>query len=617
MRVDLAQVNASGGLRLNAGSGNVTDSLRKGDTVRAEVLSNDKGILTLKSAGGEIFKARADSAANMFPGDNLHLKVKGKTDGLLLMAAVGEEDAKANKGGQYQNPLVRDFEDKSLVRYATTLSELNMPVSEKSAAAMRALLANNPGMTPQQAAFLVSNKLADDSVLLKTALSLLGEGVKTDTLLERLIALLGKQAPPEAIAQEKVVGGQGELVAQTADEASAQAKPSDAQGAQVAQGSQGTPSQTSPLTQLLAQIIENAAALKPQAESAEKSNKNIITQTDTIMQSANEINKDKILTKDLSALNSSGKTAQTASGHVALNADQAQNAQMNPGVPAGAQAMSQPGMGASLASGAAVSAESQQPQNSSLSTMGAALAAALAEMPEFKGTPPQAIERFSSMLMNVAADNASLLSNTGTDKLSSLVEKLFTRIGINENGAGERLKQAKQELFARLVLIEEAISRAASPLKAELSEQANRLLNHVRTLNNIEQFAYMQIPIILAEERQAVELYLFKRKGGRKPDPDDVNILLALDLENMGHCEALLNIKNKDISVKMKVDGSVQRDFLIENTVILHNMLEQAGFNLTETDITYTDESTTLLTALLAPAKFQNGSGSGGVDFYH
>jgi hypothetical protein len=483
------------------------------------------------------------------------------------------------------------------------LSKLNMPVNEKSAAAMRTLIANHPSMTLEQAAFLVSNKLTDDSALLKAALTLLSEGTKTDALLDKLIALLGKQVPGEAMAQDKAPATQTP---------GAQTPVTQTPGAANAQGS--------PLAQLIAQIIDNTSPGAAQYEAALKNNKAIITQSGTILQSANDINNEKFLLKDTLLQQNSTINAQSAEKNMQMSGEKLQagvlGAQTGGADTQAAAASQQSSVWATLAAAQSSAAEIQGQSGNQQQTMAAPLAAALAELPEFRGTPPQALERFSSMLMNVAADNPGSLTGGDSGKLTSLLDKLFTRINANDNSAGERLMQAKQELFARLSLIEETISRSATPAKAELMDQANKLVNHVRLLNSIEQFVYMQLPIVLAEEKQAVELYLFKRKGGRKPDPDDVNILLSLDLENMGHCEAFLNIKNKDISVRMKVDGPAEKDFLYENTVLLHNMLEEAGFNLTETDITYTEDNTTLLTALLAPTKFANGTG-GGVDFYH
>jgi len=252
--------------------------------------------------------------------------------------------------------------------------------------------------------------------------------------------------------------------------------------------------------------------------------------------------------------------------------------------------------------------------NSEFSLLSSQLSALLSEIPEFKGTPPQALERFSGMLLRIAGESAEIPGGD-IEKLQALLEKLFTSIAKGDTDAGARLREARAELYARLALIEETISRAAHPARAEMQGQAQRLTDHVRLLNNIEQFAYMQLPVQLGEERKTAELYLFKRKGNRKPDPENVNILLALDLEHMGHWESLMNIRKKDVSIRMEVRGEREKEHFSENTVMLHEMLAEAGFKLVNTGITYSEQETTPLTALSTLDKYTAGR-SGSIDFW-
>jgi hypothetical protein len=217
------------------------------------------------------------------------------------------------------------------------------------------------------------------------------------------------------------------------------------------------------------------------------------------------------------------------------------------------------------------------------------------------------------MLYRVFSDSTAG-EGSNKEKLEALLDKLFTRIGRNDENTGAQLRSAREELIARLSLIEEAISRADPPAKAHMLEQTGRLMEHVRLLNSIDQFVYMQLPVVLGEERKAAELYLFKRKGGRKADPGNVNILLALDLENMGRWEALINFKNKDVSIQMDVGGAAEKDFFMQHTVLLHDLLAEAGFKLVSTDIKYTEKETTPLTALLSLDSHTVGR-AGSIDF--
>jgi hypothetical protein len=248
--------------------------------------------------------------------------------------------------------------------------------------------------------------------------------------------------------------------------------------------------------------------------------------------------------------------------------------------------------------------------------MGSVVAGLLSEIPEFKGTPPSALGRFSEMLLRVAGDVA--LDNPeavkDTELLAAQLNKLFTRVGKDDADAGARLREAREELFARLSLIEEAISRAAGPARTEMLQQTQKLMDHVRLLNNIDQFVYMQLPVQLSENRRTAELYVFKKKGGKRADPDNVNILLAIDLENMGHWEALLNIKGKDVSINMEVPGEAEKEHFSAHTVMLHQMLSEDGFKLVSTSIKLSENETTPLTALSSLDRYTGGRQSA-IDF--
>jgi hypothetical protein len=258
---------------------------------------------------------------------------------------------------------------------------------------------------------------------------------------------------------------------------------------------------------------------------------------------------------------------------------------------------------AALAASSTVDARQTQSQGlvhslpSSLSSLSSDLSALLSTIPEFSGTPAQALNRFTGMLLRIAGENFGASGNE-QEKTAQMLEKLFTNIEKGDTDAGAKLNAAREELVARLALIEEAVSRAAPSTRAEMLDQLQKLSDHVRVLNNLEAFTYLQLPVKLGEERKSADIYIFKRKGGKKPDPENVNILLSLDLENMGHWESLVNIQNQEISMKMEVAGAKEKEHFSENTVLLHEMLAQAGFRLVNTEIAYCEKETTPLTAL-------------------
>ena len=615
MRVDLSQIPGQGSLQVKPGPGAFTGSLKEGDRVLVEVLSGEKDAVVVKAEGGQIFKARLDTDAVLSQGDKVLLEFSGKEGKLVFLSIMGKEVPADDKTAQ--STLVRDFEDKSLAPYATKLSELRMNVTEDASRVMRDLVTRNPGMTLEDAAFIAANKLAGDESLVKAALALLAGGEKTDTLLTRLIDLL---SPPETPVQPEDTNSQS----QTSQMAATQ------------------PQADAPLTSWLRSVEESVTgantAITPEQEAAsgEKTNGQvIITQDDSVLQSRNVIKNVEILQNEGSivekpasdvqnstnvqggaALEQGKATVETSPGQASVSASPLGIIE-NETTPNAAAPIPDPAGGASNAA-LKTSQLNGQTQISSTGSVppapdaGSMIAGLLSEIPEFRSAPPSALERFSNMLLRAAGENPGV-GKGNTEKLADMFDKLFTRIERSESGAGERLRSVKEELYARLALAEEAISRAAPQAKTELLDQTGRLKDHVRLLNSIDQFAYMQLPIKTGDERKTAELYLFRRKNGRKVDPENANILLALDLENMGHWEGLINIRGKDVSIRMEVRGAEEKEFFSEKTVLLHELLAEAGFKLVNTGISFSEEKTTPLSALSVLDRYVSAR-SGGID---
>ena len=610
MRVDSVQIPVQGALKLKTGTGVFASSLREGDSVKAEVQYAGKGAVVMKTMDGQMFRARMESDVELTPGDKVLLEVTGKEAGVVTLA-IREEQADTEETAK-QTGTVRGFEDKTLLPYASKLAQLNMPVNEETARLMRELITQNPNITLEEAAFLASNKLTTDKNMILAALSLLSNGEKADAMLEHLLKLM---------SQQENHGAQPE------------------NNATLPSSPDGNPEFAAPLTEWLAlaergAVGEAEAALRGQTAPAPNMQETM-QQADNATQSENVDKYVEISNKTLNNNTATSETtilkqqspvgAPTVTDNPAETAKPTEapvTAQTPDATKTQATAEMRSTTGADAAGKAETAARAgQEPQEANNKgtpdgeraqniSGGRAIAELLSELREFQGAPTAALERFSNMLLRVSGDSKGISSGgndfsllqgrgaEGIEKLEDLLYKMFARIEKNDKDTGMRLKNAKEELFARLALLEEAISRAEPPAKTMMLEQTRKLMDHVRVLNNIDQFVYMQIPVQIGEDRKTAELYMFKKKGGKRLDPENVNILLALDLENMGHWEGLINFRNKDVSVRMEVRGPAEKEYFSENTVLLHDLLAEAGFKLVNTDITYSEKETTPLTAL-------------------
>jgi len=619
MKIDFSRASDHVGLKVTDRNVSFTDTLEEGDELRVQVVANDKGSVIIKTEGGQVFRARLEFGVTLEPGDAALLRVTGKEDASVLMALLGDETV--GKVENSEQILIRSFEDKSLLAYAGKLSELNMPVREEIARIMRELVSQNPDMSLDEAAFIASNKLADNAEMINAALAVISDDVKTGEMIKHLLATL------EQYSMITRAGSDTDMTTQ-------------AQG--ISHDVAGDSTQDMTLTDWLMRLLtvtdkSDKTPVWEQLLEIKQLSSGIITHVDYNLQSRSIKNNEKILQEAIIAGekadaggNASGvRVTETdgAAGHAAAAASlysgdvvkAENNGIISPAVmqnqheaeklhakdPAGAGiAASLPDelkpVSANVTAGTdevireseLIKTQSQVPSK--------VAAKILAGLPEFRNTPEEALERFSDILLRAAKDSINTMSSENeTEKLSFLAEKLFTAVERNDRNIGQQLRFAKEEFFTRLMLIEEAASRAAPQLKAQLNDQIQKITLNVRLQGSIDHFAYMQLPVVLGNEKKTAELYVYKRKGGgKRVDPDDVNVLLALDLENMGHWEGLINIKKKDVSLRMEVAGEDKKEFFSGKTVLLHELLDEAGFKLVGTNITCSPKETTPLSAL-------------------
>ena len=241
----------------------------------------------------------------------------------------------------------------------------------------------------------------------------------------------------------------------------------------------------------------------------------------------------------------------------------------------------------------------------------------LMEMTQMENVSRKEIVKLSDMLAGVVKDIGVLNEAEGklAPKLEQFLDELFVKMEGMEKEGGQQIKKAKEELFLRLTLFKEAVMRSDVAAKNSLADQTQRVLDHVRVLNSIEQFAYMQLPIMMNGQQKTAELYVYKqKKGAKKIDPENVNILLALDFQHMGHVESLISIHEKEISLRVEVPNEKVEAFFKDNTLSLYRLISETGYKLVDTKVAHTTQETSVQTALLSLFQYEN-SKNAGLDF--
>ena len=205
-----------------------------------------------------------------------------------------------------------------------------------------------------------------------------------------------------------------------------------------------------------------------------------------------------------------------------------------------------------------------------------------------------------------APEDELFLSQSGVAK--AFLDKAFDPL---KSGFGNLnvLESEEEVQLDKLIMLKERGGHAAGIGNRETAQDL-----YSRQSNNIEQFVHMQLPVQLDEDGKVADLYVFKRKGSKAADSEDVNILLVIDLEFMGRWEALLKITDQDVSVHMEVLGDTEKEQFDLNLALLQDLLFDVGFNLVGATVRVSKgEGLSLVGALGIDKRL--GGNRGGVDF--
>ena len=239
---------------------------------------------------------------------------------------------------------------------------------------------------------------------------------------------------------------------------------------------------------------------------------------------------------------------------------------------------------------------------------------ALAGSPLLDGLSERSLAGMSESLNRIAVSMPKASSEAELfENITRFTRELFVRLDDNDGTKlQDRLKEVREELYIKLAYFKDAVASSGSVAKGVVLEQTQKLMDHLRLLNGLDQFVCVQIPVRLEQQTGNADLYIYKRKKNGTPriDPENVKILLALDLTHMGRLETLIEISGRDVSLRFDVESDDVASTLRQNSTRLHQLLDSAGYRFVGSTFAAKKSDTTIETALLSLLEAENGRGA-------
>ncbi len=172
-------------------------------------------------------------------------------------------------------------------------------------------------------------------------------------------------------------------------------------------------------------------------------------------------------------------------------------------------------------------------------------------------------------------------------EVDTLLDKLFDRAIVKaEDGTLEdmALKEKAKALKEIVDFSQKALNQMDSKTQnANLSsfkeiDSAFRFFNQVTTYD-----ALIHLPIKINQENTTGELYVMKRKKGKKKvDADNFTLFLSLQTSSLGRIESFLNSSQKCVTVSFRVERDDLVKLVKDSHRVLYDGLLKKGYKLAE-----------------------------------
>ncbi|NLX65018.1 MAG: flagellar hook-length control protein FliK [Clostridiaceae bacterium] len=171
--------------------------------------------------------------------------------------------------------------------------------------------------------------------------------------------------------------------------------------------------------------------------------------------------------------------------------------------------------------------------------------------------------------------------------IKEILDKLFDKVSIKvQNGVAEDIdiKEKNRALKGIMNFSQKILNNSDQNAKTSIMHAYKEIGDAFRFFNQVTTYdAILQLPIKINKENTTGELYVMKRKKGRKKiDIENFTLFLSLTTKNLGIVEAFLNSSQKCITISFRVEDENLVKMVKNNYRVLYDGLLEKGFRLVD-----------------------------------
>lgn len=181
------------------------------------------------------------------------------------------------------------------------------------------------------------------------------------------------------------------------------------------------------------------------------------------------------------------------------------------------------------------------------------------------------------------------------EKLEKLIGRLFVRPG---EQSGEEIKKTLDETPQTLKTLKSALDQSDIKSKEFCLKTVGQAMKQVELAEKPARFEYLQLPVMENGEGKTAELFVFKRRGGRRGEGEEgTTILVALDTSHIGRVETLVVESKGTVTLEFRLEQTELTEEFKKNSPALSTAVEAAGYSLAGIRFSGLEKRTTLLNA--------------------
>ncbi|MCL2575576.1 MAG: flagellar hook-length control protein FliK [Defluviitaleaceae bacterium] len=153
-------------------------------------------------------------------------------------------------------------------------------------------------------------------------------------------------------------------------------------------------------------------------------------------------------------------------------------------------------------------------------------------------------------------------------------------------------------------IAQEIIKTAKEQGNTPMAQTAENIVDIIDFTRNItETKLYFQLPFTVEDKQHLAELHIFKKKGdkAKKINGYNATALLALDMAFLGRIEVMVNKNGNNINLQVRSNKDKTLETVTLNAKDLSDLLDDAGFKLTQLHTKAIDEKFDISTPLATP----------------